>query len=156
MTVPPVGSPAPGFTLPDQDGNAVSLSSFAGGAGVALVFYPFAFSGICTAELCALRDDPAVFGDAGVEVLAISCDPRWSLKAYAQAQGYAFRLLSDFWPHGEVASAYGVFDPDAGRAQRGTFLVDSEGTIRWSVVNPPGQARALEEYRAAVAELVGG
>lgn len=155
MTTPAVGMQAPAFSLPDQDGTAVSLADFAGRSPVALVFYPFAFSGICTSELCEIRDEPGVFADAEVQVLAISCDPRWSLRAYAEAQGYRFPLLSDFWPHGEVARAYGVFDEGAGRAERGTFLVDSAGVLRWSLVNPPGQARALEEYRRAVADLVG-
>lgn len=153
MTVPAVGSPAPDFTLPDGDGVPVTLSAACADGPVALVFYPFAFSGICTAELCELRDDPGVFQDAGVRVLAISCDPRYSLKAYAHAQGYEFSLLSDFWPHGAVASAYGVFDAGAGRAERGTFLVDSAGVLRWSVVNGPGQARATADYRRAVADL---
>jgi len=152
MTVE-VGQAAPDFQLKDHTGADVRLSDYRGKQPVALVFYPFAFSGICTGELCEIRDNPAVFGDAGVLVLAISCDPMWSLRAYAEAQGYLFPLLSDFWPHGAVSSAYGVFLADRGMATRGTFLVDVEGVLRWAVVNAPGEARPLTAYREAVAAL---
>jgi peroxiredoxin len=149
MTVE-VGSPAPDFELKDHTGATVRLSDFRGKRPVALVFYPFAFSGICTGELCEIRDNPAVFTAGDVQVLAISCDPMWSLRAYAEAQGYQFPLLSDFWPHGAVAKEYGVFLEQAGMATRGTFLVD---VLRWSVVNGPGEARPLEAYRQAVSAL---
>jgi peroxiredoxin len=120
---------------------------------VALVFYPFAFSGICTGELCEIRDNLAVFSDGNVQVLAISCDPMYSLRAFAQAEGYEFPLLADFWPHGAVAQAYGVFAEASGRAERGTFLIDTDGVVRWMVVNRPGEARPLAAYREAIAAL---
>jgi mycoredoxin-dependent peroxiredoxin len=148
-----VGRPAPDFELKDHTGATVRLADYRGKQPVALVFYPFAFSGICTGELCEIRDDPGVFGEAGVQVLGVSCDPMWSLRAFAEAQGYPFPLLSDFWPHGAVSTQYGVFDADAGRATRGTFLIDADGVLRWSVVNPAGQARSLVAYREAVAAL---
>ncbi|HEY6795379.1 MAG TPA: peroxiredoxin [Kineosporiaceae bacterium] len=148
-----VGQPAPDFELKDQTGAVVRLGDYRGKHPVALVFYPFAFSGICTGELCEIRDNPGVFAESGVQVLGISCDPTWSLRAFAEAQGYQFPLLSDFWPHGAVAKDYGVFDEDAGRPTRGTFLVDADGVLRWSVVNPAGQARSLAAYREAVAAL---
>lgn len=150
---PAVGSPAPDFTLPDQHGAPTTLSSLRGERAALVVFYPFAFSGICTGELTGLRDDVASFQNDAVQLLAVSCDPVFSLRAWAEDQGFTFPLLSDFWPHGEVARAYGVLDERQGRADRGTFLVDSAGVVRWSVVNPPGQARDLDAYRAAVAAL---
>jgi peroxiredoxin (alkyl hydroperoxide reductase subunit C) len=148
-----VGSSAPEFELSDQHGQKVKLSDFRGRSNVALVFYPFAFSGLCTGELCELRDNLELFTAGDVQVLAISCDPMFSLRAFADKEGYEFPLLSDFWPHGAVAQAYGVFAETAGRADRGTFLIDREGVVRWSVVNAPGQARPLAAYREAVAAL---
>ena len=150
--VPAVGWPAPDFELANQFGEPVRLSSFRG-QNVVLVFYPFAFSGICTGELCEIRDNLAMFGDANAAVLAVSVDSKFSLRAYAAQEGYTFDLLADFWPHGGVASAYGVFDADSGMAKRGTFIIDAAGVIRYSVVNPRGQARDLQEYRAALAGL---
>ncbi len=153
--------------LRDQHGRDVSLGDFAGRCPLLLVFFPFAFSGICTSELGALRDDPATFvSDTGedaaegpqagaVQVVALSCDPLHSLRAWAEAEGYRFSLLSDFWPHGEVARRYGVFLPDKGFATRGTFLVDTGGIVRWRTVHEPGQARDPGEYRAALASLTG-
>ncbi|GAB2676770.1 peroxiredoxin [Thalassiella azotivora] len=150
---PTVGAPAPDFTLRDQDGQDVSLSAFAGQSAVLVVFYPFAFSGICTGELCEIRDDLAAFRADGVQVLAVSCDPVFALRAWAQAEGYEFPLLSDFWPHGEVARTYGVFNETTGSATRGSFLVDRDGVLRWAVVNGMGEARDLAAYREAVAAL---
>jgi mycoredoxin-dependent peroxiredoxin len=148
-----VGQPAPEFELKDHTGAMVRLADYRGKQPVALVFYPFAFSGICTGELCEIRDNPDVFADPGVQVLGVSCDPMWSLRAFAEAQGYQFPLLSDFWPHGAVAREYGVFVEQAGLAKRGTFLIDTDGVLRWSVVNAPGEARPLAAYREAVAAL---
>ncbi len=146
---PLIGAPAPDFTLTDTHGTPVTLSALRG-APVVLVFVPFAFSGICTGELCELRDNLAAFEQAGVRLFAVSCDPTFSQRAWAEQEGYTFDLLSDFWPHGEVARAYGVFDAERGRAQRGSFLIDTDGVLRWSVVNPAGQARDLGAYRAAL------
>jgi peroxiredoxin len=150
---PEVGRPAPDFALKDQHGQIVRLSDFRGEHNVALVFYPFAFSGICTGELCELRDNLAAFEEADVQVIGISCDPMHTQRAFAEAQKYDFPLLSDFWPHGAVGQAYGVFREDAGFSTRGTFLIDTEGVLRWSVLNEPGQARPLGAYREAIAAL---
>ena len=147
-----VGDPAPDFTLPDTHGTPVHLADLRG-EPVLLVFYPFAFSGICTGELCELRDNIEDFEAAGVRLLAVSTDPVFTLKAWHEQEGFGFDLLSDFWPHGAVADAYGVFDPTSGHALRGTFLVDADGIVRWSVVNPRGQRRDLEAYREALAEI---
>ncbi len=151
-SVPAVGSTAPDFELVNQHGEPVRLSSFRG-SNVVLVFYPFAFSGICTGELCEIRDNLAVFEDANATVLAISVDSKFALRAYAEQEGYSFELLADFWPHGGVARDYGVFDGDSGMARRGTFIIDAEGIIRYVVVNPRGQARELAEYRKVLRDL---
>lgn len=147
-----VGDTAPDFSLPDQDRQAVALADLRG-TPVLLVFYPFAFSGICTGELCQLRDELTTYTDAGVTVLAISTDPVFSLKAFKAQEGYDFRLLSDFWPHGAVAQAYGVFNDKAGMALRGTFLVDADGTIAFAEVNGPGDAREQSGWKDAVAKI---
>jgi len=147
-----VGDVAPDFSLPDTHGTPVTLSGLRGGP-VAVVFVPFAFSGTCTGELCDLRDNLEAFQDAGVHLVVVSCDPMFSLRAWAAAEGFAFDLLSDFWPHGEVAKAFGVFDEERGRANRGSFLVDGDGVVRWTVVNPAGQARPIAAYREAIESL---
>ena len=147
-----VGDTAPDFSLPDQDRQAVSLADLRG-TPVLLVFYPFAFSGICTGELCQLRDELSVYSDAGVKVLAISTDPVFSLKAFKNQEGFDFRLLSDFWPHGAVAQAYDVFNEKSGMAVRGTFLIDVEGTVAFAEVNQPGDAREQSGWKDAVARL---
>jgi peroxiredoxin len=150
---PQIGAAAPDLTLPDQDGQAFTLSDLRGESAALLVFYPFAFSGICTGELCSLRDGIEQFRTAGVQVVGVSCDPRHAQRAWAEQEGFDFPLLSDFWPHGEAARTYGVFGEELGFALRGSFLVDRAGVLRWSVVNGPGEARPFEAYRAAVAAL---
>jgi mycoredoxin-dependent peroxiredoxin len=147
-----VGDAAPDFSLPDQDKQVVSLADLRG-TPVLLVFYPFAFSRICTGELCQLRDELAAYTDAGVTVLAVSTDPVFSLKAYKAAEGFDFPLLSDFWPHGTVAQAYGAFNEKAGMALRGTFLIDAEGTIAFAEVNSVGDAREQSGWKQAVQQL---
>ena len=152
---PEVGAQAPDFTVKDQNNQDVTLSSFRGERSVLLVFYPFAFSGICTNELCAVRDDLGDFQNDDVQVLAISVDHPFALKAWSDAQGFAFPLLSDFWPHGGVARAYGVFHDAVGMAVRGTFLVDKVGTVRFAEVNGPGEPRDQNGWRRALAALSG-
>ena len=151
--VPPLNSEAPDFTARSQHGEEVRLSEFRGRRNVVLVFYPYAFSGVCTSELGEIRDRPELFEDAGAEVLAISCDPMFTLRAYADASRLEFSLLSDFWPHGAIASSYGVFDADRGCAVRGTFVIDRAGVLRWSVVNAIADARDLDAYAKALAGL---
>ena len=152
MTVE-VGEQAPDFELTDQHGTPVRLSRFRGAKNVVLVFYPLAFSGVCGGELCALRDDfPAVTG-SDTELLTVSVDSTFTHRAWADAEGFGFGLLSDFWPHGSVASSYGVFDADRGIAVRGTFIIDKDGVVRWKVVNPIPQARDIADYAKALAEL---
>jgi len=148
-----VGDAAPDFTLQDQNGVHTTLSAFRGRKAVVIVFYPFAFSGICTGELCEIRDNLGAFVSDEVQVLTVSCDPIFSLRAWADKEGYFFPLLSDFWPHGAVARSYGVFSEEGGMAIRGTFLVDVDGVIRWTLVNGPGEGRDFAGYHAALAEL---
>jgi peroxiredoxin (alkyl hydroperoxide reductase subunit C) len=150
---PEVGTEAPDFTLKDQNNQEVTLSSFRGDRAALVVFYPFAFSGICTGELCAVRDDLSSFQNDDVQILAVSVDHPFALKAWANAEGYEFPLLADFWPHGAVAQAYGVFNDAAGFAVRGTFLVDTTGTVRFAEVNGPGEARDQNAWRKALAAL---
>ncbi|MGW6446867.1 peroxiredoxin [Lentzea sp. NPDC055074] len=148
-----VGAQAPDFTLNDYNKQPVTLSSFRGSRSVLLVFYPFAFSGTCRGELCQLRDELAEYTDANVQVLGVSVDTPFALKAWAVQEGYQFPLLSDFWPHGAVAQAYGVFNSAAGMAVRGTFLVDVDGVVRFAEVNGPGEARDQSGWKKAVASL---
>ena len=124
-----IGQAAPDFELKDQNGDLVKLSSFKGDKAVALVFYPFTFTGVCEGELCALRDDFSDFENAGVQVLAVSCDSRHAQRVWAEQKGYQFPVLSDFWPHGEVAKAYGVFNDALGCANRATFVIDKNGKV---------------------------
>jgi mycoredoxin-dependent peroxiredoxin len=148
-----IGDEAPDFELPDQHGTPVKLSGFRGKKNVVLVFYPLAFSGVCTGELCAMRDEfPEVSGD-DVELLTVSVDSTFTHRAWSDAEKFQFGLLSDFWPHGEVAKAYGVFNDERGVATRGTFVIDKLGVVRWKVVNPIPQARDIAEYQKALAAL---
>ena len=148
-----VGDAAPDFTLRDQNGADISLSAFKGQKNVVLVFYPFAFSGICTGELCEIRDNLGAFVSDDVQVLAISCDHMFSQRAWADKEAYFFPLLSDFWPHGEVARAYGVFNETFGYSERATFLIDRDGIVRWTVRNELKAARDLDDLRKAIASL---
>jgi peroxiredoxin len=148
-----IGNAAPDFELSDQHGNKVSLSSFKGKKNVVLLFIPFAFTGTCTGELCAMRDDLSAFQNENVELLVVSCDSMFTQRIWAEKEGYNFPVLADFWPHGAVAQAYGIFDEARGCALRGTFVIDKEGIVRWSVVNGLGDARSNDDYKAALAAL---
>ncbi|MHA6781466.1 peroxiredoxin [Pseudonocardia saturnea] len=150
---PEVGTEAPDFTVKDQNNEEVTLSSFRGERNVLVVFYPFAFSGICTGELTAVREDLASFQNDDVQILAVSVDHAFALKAWADAEGYEFPLLADFWPHGKVAQDYGVFNADAGFALRGTFLVDKTGKVAFAEVNGPGEARDQDAWKKALAAV---
>lgn len=152
MTVP-VGGQAPDFTLRDQNNEEITLSSFRGQKAVLIVFYPLAFTGICTGELCRVRDDLGQFQNERVQVVTISVDSPYSHKVFAQRESYAFPLLSDFWPHGAVAKAYGVFNETTGFANRGTFLVDRDGIVRFAEMNEPGVGRDAAVWLDAIKSL---
>lgn len=152
--LPTMGEPAPDFALSNQFGETVRLSDLRG-TPVAVVFYPFAFSGVCTGELCDLRDNLALFDDDGVRLLAVSVDSKYTLRAYAQDQGFNFDLLADFWPHGDVAARYGALDTNRGYAERATFLIDAEGLVVATFRTELGAPRLLDDYRAALIKLTG-
>ncbi len=148
-----IGSPAPEFELSNQHGEKVSLASFKGHKNVVVLFYPFAFSGTCTGELCAIRDDLNSFQNDNVQLVAISCDPMFAQRAFSEKENYTFPVLADFWPHGVAAKAYGVFDDARGCAIRGSFIIDKAGVLRWQIVNGLGDARNLADYKVAISAL---
>ena len=143
-----LGGPAPDFTLRDQFGQDVTLSSFRGKKAVALLFYPFAFSGVCTGEMAAIRDRLADFLTFDTEVIGLSCDPTFALRAFADADGLNFPLLSDFWPHGAVTQSYDVFDDARGCPLRSSYVVDRQGRLAWAVHNANPEGRDLDEHLA--------
>ncbi|MEW2284490.1 peroxiredoxin [Streptomyces sp. NPDC047841] len=148
-----VGDKAPDFELKDNHGRTVKLSDFRGEKNVVLLFYPFAFTGVCTGELCELRDNLPRFEDRDTQLLAVSNDSIHTLRVFAEQESLEYPLLSDFWPHGNVSRAYGVFDEDKGCAVRGTFVIDKEGVVRWTVVNGLPDARDLNDYVKALDTL---
>jgi peroxiredoxin len=149
-----VGDRAPDFALRDQHGAEFRLSSYAGRKAVLLVFYPFAFSGVCTGELIGFRDRLGDFETAGTTLAALSCDPIYTQRAFADRDGIFFPLLADFWPHGAVTQSYGVLDTEQGCPQRSSYVVDQDGTIRWAVHNDMGEARDLDVHATELNRIV--
>jgi peroxiredoxin len=150
-----VGARAPDFTLKDQNNQPLSLSDFRGRKAVLLVFYPLTFTGTCQGELSEIRDHLPEYANESVQVVAVSIDSAYSHKVWADREGYQFPLLADFWPHGAVAQAYGVFNEVAGFANRGTFLIDADGVVRFAEMLGPGEARDQKGWRRALEELRG-
>lgn len=148
-----VGEVAPEFALRDQNNQVVSLADFRGRKNVLLVFYPYAFTRVCEGELCAIRDDLGSFQNESVQVLTVSVDTPFANRVWAEREGFTFPMLSDFWPHGEVAQAYGCFSSSRGAATRGSFVIDKSGLVRWKVVNAIPDARDQGEYLKALASL---
>ena len=148
-----VGQEAPDFTLANQHGESVTLSQYRGSKNVVVVFYPWAFTGVCTGELGSIRDRVGEFDNDDTVTLAISCDARFSLRVFAEREGYPFQLLADHWPHGATAKAYGVFVEAKGAAKRGTFIIDKAGIVRWSIINEISDARDLDEYQQVLRSL---
>jgi len=140
-----VGLPAPDFTLPDQDGMAVSLGDLRG-AEALLVFIPYAFSPVCTYEIEQLRDAKDLAA-ANARIVIIDCDSTFVNQEWAYQNKFEGTLLSDFWPHGVVSRKYRVFDEDLGRAKRCSFHIDANGVVDWTLESPKGDARDLTEYR---------
>lgn len=150
----PVGDYVPDFELRSHDGERVRLSSYRGRSPVVLVFYPFSFTGVCQSELCALRDDGPSINLVGATLFAISCDSQFTQARWAEEQNFGFRLLSDFWPHGHVARAYGVFNEALGCANRATFVIDSQGRLAAHFSSPDlATPRQLKDYEEALARL---
>ena len=148
-----VGQEAPDFTLPSGAGEKVTLSDFRGSKNVVLMFYPFAFTGTCTGELCAIRDRYADFVNDDSVVLSVSCDSPHTLRVFSEQENLSHPMLSDFWPHGAVSQAYGAFLEEKGFATRASFVIDKDGIVRWSVINGPGEARSADDYSEALAQL---
>lgn len=148
-----IGELAPDFELLNQFGESVKLSDFRGKKAVTLVFYPLSFSGICTGELCELRDNIPQFESQNTELIAISVDSKHVQRAFAEQEGYKFNVLADFWPHGEVAQKYGVFIPESGFANRATFVINKDGVLVAKFITAPGQARSFADYQRAL-ELI--
>ena len=147
-----VGAGAPDFTLKDQNNQEVHLADLRG-KNVLLVFYPFTFTGTCQGELCEIQDNLAVYQTDAAQVLAISVDSSYAHKVWATREGYDFPLLADFWPHGAVAAAYGVFNEQLGAANRGTFLIDRTGVVRFAEMLGPGQRRDQSAWTKALTDL---
>ncbi|SNT35990.1 peroxiredoxin (alkyl hydroperoxide reductase subunit C) [Asanoa hainanensis] len=148
-----VGTPAPDFTLKDQNNQEVRLSSYLGSSSVLLVFYPLAFSGTCSGEMAALEAALPSFAALGVSVLTVSVDSSYAHKIWLERESWSMRMLADFWPHGAVASSYGVFNSVAGFADRGTFLIDKAGVVRWAEHVGPGSSRDTAAWLAAASSL---
>jgi peroxiredoxin len=149
------GQVAPDFSARNQHGETVSLASLRG-APVLLVFYPFAFTGTCTGELADLQANLPALQSSGARVLAVSTDTMFSLRVFAEQQQLGFDLVSDHWPHGAIASAYGVFDDEVGCAVRGSFLIDDDGVVAWRTVNGIGEGRDIAEHLVALQEWSSG
>ena len=148
-----VGTRAPDFLLKDQNNQDVRLSDFHSRKAVLLVFYPLTFTGTCRGELTAIRDDIDRYVNDDVQTLAISVDSVYSHKVWSMELGFDFPLLADFWPHGDVARRYEVFDDTAGFAHRGTFLIDQDGVIRFAEMVGPGESRDPQAWQKAIAAL---
>jgi peroxiredoxin (alkyl hydroperoxide reductase subunit C) len=148
-----VGAQAPDFNLRDQNNQEVRLADFRGRKAVLLVFYPLAFTGTCRGELSEIRDKLPDYANDQVQVLTVSVDSPYSHKVWSIQQGFEFPLLADFYPHGAVAQAYGVFNETVGFANRGTFLIDADGVVRFAEMLGPGESRDQRGWRDALAAL---
>ena len=136
------GSEAPEFDLQVIGSECVRLSGFRGHRNVLLVFHPFAWTSICAEEARDLQENLPAFESAETDVLLVSCDSAATRQAWKEKLGLTYTLPSDFWPHGEAARAYGVFDESKGAPVRGTFLIDKEGIVVWSLVNDADTRRS--------------
>ena len=135
------GDSAPEFDLEVNARERVRLSDFRGKLNVLLVFHPFAFTQVCEDEARDLQENLQSFRDAGTEIVFVSCDPSAARQAWKEQLDAEYTFASDFWPHGEAAKAYGVFNEANGAPHRGTFLIDSEGIVIWSLVNERDERR---------------
>lgn len=148
-----VGTPAPDFTLRDQNQQKVALSDYCDAKDVLLVFFPLAFTGVCQGELDRIRDHLPDFENDNTQTLTISVGPPPTHKIWATENGYTFPVLSDFWPHGAVSQAYGVFNETTGFSNRGTFVVDRWGVIRFAEMKQPGESRDQQLWTDALSAL---
>lgn len=146
-----VGTKAPDFTLRDQSGNDVTLSSFRGKRNVVLVFYPLSFTSVCAVQMPGYNQERQRFEEFDAEVLGISVDSAPVHKAFAESVGVEYPLLADFYPHGAVAAAYGILRAE-GTAERATVVVDKQGIVRYAEVHDfgkvPDRSKAIEVLRS--------
>lgn len=147
-----IGTPAPPFTLLNQNRQPVSLDDLKGSKSV-IVFIPFAFTPTCEGELCQIRDEYSMFDEAGARVVAITCNTLPANKVWAEQQGFGFDILSDFWPHGQVSRVYKTFNEDFGYAQRTTYFLDTDGVI--TEVTRSDELREPRDFDAYRTALVG-
>jgi peroxiredoxin len=131
-----VGAKAPDFSLPDQDGNQVSLADFAG-RKLVLCFYPLDFSPVCTDQLSLYQEVLGEIESAGGTLVGISVDSSYSHRAFREKLNLEMPLLADFHPKGEVARAYGVYSDEYGSSGRALVLIDEDGVVRWAFESPP-------------------
>jgi peroxiredoxin len=130
------GSPAPDFTLPDQDGNQVSLADYRGRT-VVLVFYPADFSPVCTDQLSVYQEVLGELGERGATLIGISVDGSFCHQAFRDHLNLTIPLLADFHPKGEVSRAYGVWSETHGVSGRALVMVGPDGRVDWSHLSPP-------------------
>jgi peroxiredoxin len=140
MTVK-TGDRASDFDLEVTHRERVTLADFLGRSNLLLVFHPLAFTQVCEDEALDLQENLESFRNAGTEIVFVSCDPSPARQAWKRQLGAEYTFASDFWPHGAAAKAYGVFDERSGVPFRGTFLIDREGTVIWSLVKTSGERR---------------
>jgi peroxiredoxin len=132
------GTPAPDFTLQTEDGGKLTLADLKGSTTV-LVFFPFAFSPLCTDQFSVYQEVLGEFEARGAKLYGVSCDATWSLKAFREKLGVSIPMLSDFEPKGETCRAFGVYHP-GGFAQRALVIVDPDGIVKWSYeADTPGE-----------------
>jgi peroxiredoxin len=145
------GDQAPDFDLEEAyDRPRLRLSDFRGKSNVLLVFHPWAFTSVCAEEALDLQENLASFRDAETEVIFVSCDSSAARQAWKKELGATYTFASDFWPHGAAARAYGVFDEAGGAPVRGTFLIDKEGVVIWSLVKEGRRTELVPESLGAL------
>ncbi|WP_010202785.1 redoxin domain-containing protein [Salinibacterium sp. PAMC 21357] len=151
-----IGAVAPDFELRNQHGQTIRLRELLLRRAVLVVFVPLAFSAVCTDEVAQLNEWHDVAASAGVEIVVISVDSTATLRAWSDAEAIQLSLLSDFWPHGRTAEAFGVLLADKGFARRASFLVDQDGVVRDVIEAALGEARQFSDYEHSIVALTSG
>jgi peroxiredoxin len=153
MTVISAGTPAPGFTLARGDGGSFSEEDLAGQTTV-LVFYPFAFSPVCTDQLQLYDGLLGELAEKGARLYGVSCDSTWAQNAFAEKLGVSSEQLSDFEPKGATCAAFGVLH-EGGFPQRALVVIGPDGVVRWSYQAPsPGDLPGVDLLRGGLEEAL--